>query len=42
MTHRGGHITECANYVRVDFDGCSSTELSELYRDFAALCIFTP
>jgi hypothetical protein len=39
MTHRDGHITECAGYVRVDFDGCSSADLSELYRDFAALCI---
>ena len=39
MTHGDGHITECAGYVRVDFGGCSSAELSEGYRDFAALCI---
>jgi hypothetical protein len=39
MTYGDGHITECAGYIRVDFDGCSSAELSQVYRDFAALCI---
>ncbi len=32
-------ITECAGYVRVDFGSCSSAELSEVYRAFAALCV---
>jgi hypothetical protein len=32
-------ITECPQYVRVDFDGCNAFELSETYRRFADLCI---
>jgi len=32
-------ITECPEYVRVDFGSCNSFELSETYRSFAELCI---
>lgn len=32
-------ITECPEYVRVDFGSCSSLEVSETYRSFADLCI---
>lgn len=32
-------ITECPGYVRVEFGDCSYGELSEVYRDFAALCV---
>ena len=32
-------ITECPQYVRVDFGGCNAFELSETYRRFANLCI---
>jgi hypothetical protein len=33
-----GGISDCAGYVRVDFGSCNASELSALYRDFAALC----
>lgn len=33
------HITESSGYVRVDFGCCNSTELSEIYQAFAALCV---
>jgi hypothetical protein len=32
-------VTECSGCVRVDFGGCSSSELSDIYRRFAALCL---
>jgi hypothetical protein len=32
-------ITECPQYVRVDFGSCDCLELSETYRSFADLCI---
>lgn len=32
-------ITERAGCVRVDFESCSAGELSQLYREFAALCV---
>ena len=32
-------ITECGGYVRVDFGSCNATELSALYRAFAAFCL---
>ena len=34
-----GSITECGGYVRVDFNSCNVTELSELYRGFATFCL---
>jgi hypothetical protein len=34
-----GRITECPQYVRVDFGSCNALELSETYRSFADLCI---
>ena len=34
-----GHITQCRGYVRVDFKSCDVSELSELYRGFAAFCL---
>jgi hypothetical protein len=34
-----GRITECPGYVRVDFGGCNSAELSAVYRAFAAFCV---
>lgn len=34
-----GTITECAGYVRVDFGGCNSTELSAVYQAFASFCL---
>lgn len=37
--HAASRITECPQYVRVDFAGCNAFELSETYRRFAALCI---
>jgi hypothetical protein len=32
-------ITECPQYVRVDFGSCNCLELSETYRSFADLCL---
>jgi hypothetical protein len=34
-----GRITRCGEYVRVDFGGCNSSELSAVYRAFAAFCL---
>ena len=34
-----GHITECGEYVRVDFNSCNIAELSELYHGFATFCL---
>ena len=34
-----GRITGCEGYVRVDFGGCNATELSAVYRAFAAFCL---
>ena len=34
----GGRITKCGEYVRVDFGGCNSSELSAVYRAFTAFC----
>ena len=34
-----GRITECPQYLRVDFGGGSGVELSETYRSFADRCI---
>jgi hypothetical protein len=34
-----GRITKCGEYVRVDFGGCNSSELSAMYRAFAAFCL---
>jgi hypothetical protein len=34
-----GRITQCRGYVRVDFGSCNSTELSAVYRAFAAFCL---
>jgi hypothetical protein len=33
-----GRITECPGYVRVDFGGCDSGALSQVYQAFAAYC----
>ena len=33
-----GRITECGDYIRVDFESCNVAELSAVYRDFAAFC----
>ena len=35
----GGCITNCPGYVRVDFGSCNATELSAMYRAFAAFCL---
>ena len=35
----GSRITECPGYVRVDFGGCNRSELSAIYRAFAAFCL---
>lgn len=43
MDHaKDSRITECAQYVRVDFGGCNALELAEIYRRFADLCIGKP
>jgi hypothetical protein len=34
-----GRITRCGEYVRVDFGGCNSSQLSAVYRAFAAFCL---
>jgi hypothetical protein len=34
-----GCITRCGEYVRVDFGGCNSWELSMVYRAFVDFCI---
>ena len=34
-----GRITACGGYVRVDFGSCNVSELSALYRAFAAFCL---
>ena len=34
-----GSITQCTGYLRVDFGGCDSTELSAIYREFASFCL---
>ena len=40
IDHGGeGRITGCAGYVRVEFGGCNITELSAIYRAFAAFCL---
>lgn len=33
-----GCITQCEGYVRVDFGSCNASELSAVYRAFAAFC----
>jgi hypothetical protein len=38
----GGRITECAQYVRVDFGAADSVEIGETYRSFADRCIGKP
>ena len=35
----GGRITECPGYLHVDFGSCNVTELSAVYRAFAAFCV---
>jgi hypothetical protein len=35
----GGRITECPGYLHVDFGSCNVTELSAVYRAFAAFCL---
>lgn len=35
-------ITECPEYVRVDFVNCNAFELADIYRRFADLCIGKP
>jgi len=43
--HEGGkiqaarHIDERSGFVTIDFRGCSSQELSEIYQAFALLCV---
>lgn len=37
--HGEGRITECGEYLRVDFGGCNASELSAVYRAFAAFCL---
>lgn len=34
-----GRITQCPGYLRVDFGGCNSAQLAEVYRAFAGLCV---
>jgi len=34
-----GRITRCGEFVRVDFEGCNSWELSAVYRAFATFCL---
>ena len=34
-----GRITQCAGYVRVDFNSCNVAELSAVYRGFATFCL---
>jgi len=34
-----GRITRCGEFVRVDFEGCNSSELSAVYRAFATFCL---
>jgi hypothetical protein len=34
-----GRITQCPGYLRVDFGGCNSAELAQVYRAFAAVCL---
>lgn len=38
----GSRITECPEYVRVDFGSSDSLEIFETYRSFANLCIGRP
>jgi hypothetical protein len=38
MDHGAG-ITECPEYLHVDFGSCNCLELSEVYRAFARRCI---
>jgi hypothetical protein len=35
----GSRITECPQYLRVDFGSCNAFELTDLYRAFADICI---
>ena len=34
-----GRIIQCGEYVRVDFNDCNVSELSEVYRGFATFCL---